>query len=333
MLKNSPAPEEMGLGLFFYYKSKMIQVKGLTKAFGKKKVVDNISFDVDKGEVLGFLGPNAAGKTTTMRMITGFLIPTSGTAIVGGHDILNDPLNVRKKMGYLPENAPVYPDMTVYGFLDFIAEIRGFSGREKRERVGDIIERCFLEDVKYQSISILSKGFKQRVCLAQSLIHDPEYLVLDEPTDGLDPNQKHEVRNMIKEMAREKAIILSTHILEEMEAVCTRAIIIANGRIMADDTPEGLKARSSMYGAVRVNLQAPAGEQLINRLKGLSGVKDVVVDDRSLLVYPEKPGPDFVDMVISYLRSNDLPILSYFVEQGRIDEVFRKITLGDGGLH
>ena len=305
----------------------MIQVKGLTKVFGTKPVVNNISFDVEKGEVLGFLGPNAAGKTTTMRMITGFLIPTSGTAIIGGHDILDDSLNAKKRMGYLPENAPVYPDMTVYGFLDFIAEIRGFSGREKKGKVEGIIERCFLSDVKYQSISILSKGYRQRVCLAQSLIHDPEYLILDEPTDGLDPNQKHEVRNMIKEMAKDKTIILSTHILEEMEAVCTRAIIIANGRIMADDTPEGLKARSSMHGAVRINLQIPVGEQLIDALKGLSGVKGVSADDRSLVVYPEKPGPDFVDLVLGYIKTNELPILSYFVEEGRIDEVFRKITI------
>jgi len=307
----------------------MIQVKGLTKVFGQKVAVDNISFDVEKGEVLGFLGPNAAGKTTTMRMITGFLTPTSGTAIIGGHDILDDPLNARKKLGYLPENAPVYPDMTVYGFLDFIADIRGFSGKERRRKVEDIIERCFLSEVKYQSIMILSKGFKQRVCLAQSLIHDPEYLILDEPTDGLDPNQKHEVRNMIKEMAKNKAIILSTHILEEMEAVCTRAIIIAKGTIMADDTPEGLKARSTMHGAVRIDMDAIPEEELINGLKGLSGVKGVSMEDKRMIVYPEKPGPDFVDMVMEYIKDHEFPVSSYFVEEGRIDEVFRRITLGE----
>ena len=306
----------------------MIQVKGLTKVFGNKVVVNNISFNVEKGEVLGFLGPNAAGKTTTMRMITGFLLPSSGTAIIGGHDIINDSLNARKKIGYLPENAPVYPDMTVYGFLDFIAEIRGFSGRDKKNRVEEIIERCFLSDVKFQSISTLSKGFKQRVCLAQSLLHDPEYLILDEPTDGLDPNQKHEVRNMIKDMAKDKTIILSTHILEEVEAVCTRAIIISNGKIMADDTPDGLKARSSMHGAVRISLQDPIKNEILDRLKGLSEIRDVDIEDRKLVVYPKSPGPDFVDTVITYLKENGCKISSFFVEEGRLDEVFRKITTG-----
>ena len=304
----------------------MIQVKGLTKVFGNKVVVDNISFTVERGEVLGFLGPNAAGKTTTMRMITGFLPPTSGTAIIGGHDIIDDSLSARKKIGYLPENAPVYPDMTVYGFLEFIAEVRGFSGKEKKNKVEEIIERCFLSDVKYQSISILSKGFKQRVCLAQSLLHDPEYLILDEPTDGLDPNQKHEVRNMIKEMAKDKTIILSTHILEEMDAVCTRAIIIADGEIMADDTPDGLKTKSSVYGAVRVNLQELIGDSILNKLKEFSWIKNISLDEKTLIIYPNKPGPEFVDMVITFLKENKCKISSFFVEEGRLDEVFRKIT-------
>jgi len=306
----------------------MIQVKGLTKAFGNKVVVNNISFEVEKGEVLGFLGPNAAGKTTTMRMITGFLTPTYGTAVIGGYDIIKDSLNARKKIGYLPENAPVYPDMTVYGFLSFIAEIRGFYGRAKKDKVEDVIERCFLSDVKYQSISILSKGFKQRVCLAQSLIHDPEYLILDEPTDGLDPNQKHEVRNMIKDMAQNKTIILSTHILEEVEAVCTRAIIIANGKIMVDDTPDSLKSMSSMHGAVRVFFKAQINDDILKGLKSCNGIKDVESNKNYIIVFPEVPGADFVNMVISYIRDNGLEISSFFVEEGRLDEVFRKITLG-----
>ncbi len=305
----------------------MIQVKSLTKIFGNTKVVDNISFSVEKGEILGFLGPNGAGKTTTMRMITGFLLPSSGTAVVGGHDILDDPLNAKKKIGYLPENAPVYPDMPVYEFLDFIAEIRGFSGKEKKKKVSSIIEKCFLENVKYQSIGTLSKGFKQRVCLAQSLLHDPEYLILDEPTDGLDPNQKHEVRNMIKEMAKDKAIILSTHILEEVDAVCTRAIIISNGKIMADDTPEGLKKRSSVHGAVRIILRTPISKEAVNELKIESWVKDVVVDSDSILIFPEKPGTEFVDAVVRYTKEKNWDVSSLFVEEGRLDEVFRKITL------
>ena len=305
----------------------MIQVKSLTKIFGNTKVVDNISFSMEKGEILGFLGPNGAGKTTTMRMITGFLLPSSGTAVVGGHDILDDSLNAKKKIGYLPENAPVYPDMPVYEFLDFIAEIRGFSGKEKKKKVSSIIEKCFLENVKYQSIGTLSKGFKQRVCLAQSLLHDPEYLILDEPTDGLDPNQKHEVRNMIKEMAKDKAIILSTHILEEVDAVCTRAIIISNGKIMVDDTPEGLKKRSSVYGAVRITLRTPISKEVVNELKIESWVKDVLMDSDSILIFPEKPGTEFVDAVVRYSKEKNWDISSLFVEEGRLDEVFRKITL------
>ena len=180
----------------------MIEAKHLTKCFGQKVAVDDISFTVGKGEVLGFLGPNAAGKSTTMRMITGFIPPTSGTALIGGHDITGSPLAARERIGYLPENAPAYPDMTVTGFLCFIAEVRGFFGKKRSLRVEETIDRCFLQEVRYQSISTLSKGFRQRVCFAQSIIHDPEYLIMDEPTDGLDPNQKHEVRMMIQEMAK-----------------------------------------------------------------------------------------------------------------------------------
>lgn len=304
----------------------MIQVKSLTKLFGDKVAVDNVSFQVEKGEILGFLGPNGAGKTTTMRMITGFLLPTYGTAIIGGHDILDDPLGAKRKIGYLPENAPVYPDMPVYNFLDFIAEIRGFSGKEKKKRVYEIIERCALSEVKFQSISTLSKGFKQRVCLAQSLIHDPEYLILDEPTDGLDPNQKHEVRNMIKDMAKDKAIILSTHILEEVDAVCTRAIIIANGRIMADNSPEQLKKKSSMYGAIRISVKN-IKDDMVSELKRISDVKDVLVKDNFVIIYPHKPGADFVKTITEYIRDKRWEIGSFFVEEGRLDEVFRKITL------
>ncbi len=309
---------------------KMLLVKSLTKFFGDKLVVDNVSFQVEKGEVLGFLGPNGAGKTTTMRMITGFLPPSSGTAIIGGHDIIEDPINAKKKIGYLPENAPVYPDMTVYNFLDFIAEIRGFSGKEKKKKVEEIIEKCFLSEVKYQSIGTLSKGFKQRVCLAQSLLHDPEYLILDEPTDGLDPNQKHEVRNMIKNMAKDKAIILSTHILEEVDAVCTRAIIISNGRIMVDDTPEGLKKRSSMYGAIRIEPRNGDTDKMISDLRMLPQVKDVCIDSGSIIVYPKEAGSDFVDTILGYIKEKGYEINSFFVEEGRLDEVFRKMTLGDG---
>jgi len=223
----------------------MLEVKNLCKNFGDIQAVRGVSFEVKKGEVLGFLGPNGAGKTTTMRMITGFLPPTSGTAVVSGHDITSDPVEAKKQIGYLPENAPAYDSMTVTDFLGFIAEIRGFTGSNRKDRVEAIIRKCRLEKVRYQPFGTLSKGYRQRTCLAQAMIHDPVVLIMDEPTDGLDPNQKHLVRQMIKDMAAEKVIIVSTHILEEVDAVCTRAIIISNGAIVANGTPAELKAKSS----------------------------------------------------------------------------------------
>jgi len=222
----------------------MIKVENLVKAFGAKLAVNDVSFTVERGEVLGFLGPNGAGKSTTMRMLTGFIPPTSGRITVGGHDIVEEPLAAKRLFGYLPENAPGYADMSVHGFLNFCAELRGLQGDARRRAVGHAVELCFLENVLYQSIDTLSKGYKHRTCLAQSLIHDPEVLIMDEPTDGLDPNQKHEVRNLIKHMGEKKAIIFSTHILEEVEAACSRVIIIDRGRIVANGTPQELKARS-----------------------------------------------------------------------------------------
>jgi len=218
----------------------MIRINNLVKAFGAKRAVDGVSFAVERGEVLGFLGPNGAGKSTTMRMITGFIPPTSGTVTVGGHDVAEAPLEAKRLIGYLPEAAPSYPDMTVQGFLSFAAELRGLDGDARKRAIGRAVERCFLASVLHQSIDTLSKGYKHRTCLAQALIHDPEVLILDEPTDGLDPNQKHEVRNLIRELGKTKAIIFSTHILEEVDAACTRAIIIDRGRIVASGTPDEL---------------------------------------------------------------------------------------------
>ncbi len=222
----------------------LIEVKSLDKKFGAIHAVRNLSFSVKKGEVLGFLGPNGAGKSTTMKMITGFLEPTSGTVIVCGHDVLEDPIAVKEKIGYLPEGAPSYGEMTVKNFLDFIADIRCMKGEEKQKRVDAIIKKINLETVRNQTIDTLSKGFKRRVGIAQALMHDPEVLIMDEPTDGLDPNQKHEVRTLIKEMATHKAIIISTHIMEEVDAICTRAIIIASGQLLFDGTPGELLAKS-----------------------------------------------------------------------------------------
>ena len=224
--------------------SQAIKIKSLTKSFGAIHAVRNVSFNVNHGEVLGFLGPNGAGKSTTMKMITGFLEPTSGTVEVNGHDVLENPLSVKRSIGYLPEGAPAYGEMTVKNFLNFIADIRQLNGAIRKKRLDEVIETINIGTVIDQSIETLSKGFKRRVGLAQAILHDPNILILDEPTDGLDPNQKHEVRNLIKKMSKEKAIIISTHILEEVDAVCTRAIIISSGELLFDGTPTQLIAKS-----------------------------------------------------------------------------------------
>ena len=222
----------------------MIEVETLTKQFGSKIAVNNLSFTVKKGEVLGFLGPNGAGKSTTMRMITGFIPPTSGDARLCGISMVDRPAEAKTKIGYLPESAPLYNEMTVTGFLKFCASIRGLTGTAKNDAVERAIETCFLNSVALQSIDTLSKGYRHRTCLAQALLHDPEVLILDEPTDGLDPNQKFEVRQLIKRLGQTKAILFSTHILEEVEASCTRAVIVDRGVIVADGTPSELLALS-----------------------------------------------------------------------------------------
>ena len=221
----------------------MIEVKGLVKIYGTKRAVDGVSFTVKRGEILGFLGPNGAGKSTTMKLITGFVSPNAGTAIVDGHDVTQEPVAVKRKVGYLPENAPAYPEMTVEEFLTFIAETRGFRGEARAAAVDRAAELTHLTPVRRQTFETLSKGYKQRVGLAQALLHDPPVLILDEPTDGLDPNQKNEVRALIKNMAAEKAVVLSTHILEEVEAICTRVIIISAGKLVVDETPAQFQAR------------------------------------------------------------------------------------------
>jgi ABC-2 type transport system ATP-binding protein len=222
----------------------MIEIRGLSKHFGPLKAVDGVSFDVAQGEILGFLGPNGAGKSTTMKMVTGFISPSAGSVRVAGHDVAREPVAAKEAIGYLPEGAPAYPDMTPISFLEFIAEIRGFRGGEGAKRIAEVVRKVHLEGVMHQPIETLSKGYKRRVGLAQAILHDPAVLIMDEPTDGLDPNQKHEVRALIREMGQRKAIVLSTHILEEVEAVCTRAIIINKGRIVFDGKPAELEARA-----------------------------------------------------------------------------------------
>ncbi len=309
----------------------MITVSHLSKHFGPKKAVDDISFEVPKGEILGFLGPNGAGKSTTMRMITGFIPPTTGTIAIGGSDILSDSIAARKKIGYLPENAPVYRDMSVRAYLEFCAEIRGFSGTAKGKVVDETIEKCFLAQASYQTVSTLSKGYKQRVCFAQSILHDPEYLILDEPTDGLDPNQKHEVRQMIRQMSTQKAIIFSTHILDEVDAICTRAIIIANGHIVADDTPENLRKKSPSAGAVSLKLTVSEPDNALAALEKTEGVAQTKVIDRSndfleLRLYPQDGDRPIADAIMATALAQDCKVQSIFIEPGRLDEVFRNIT-------
>ncbi|MEE8527448.1 MAG: ABC transporter ATP-binding protein, partial [Gammaproteobacteria bacterium] len=230
----------------------MIAIKRLTKRFGHLTAVDDLSFSVQPGEVLGFLGPNGAGKSTTMKMIAGFVAPTSGSASVCGHNVESDSINAKRCLGYLPEGAPLYGEMTPWSFLNFIADLRGLTGKKRSERLDDVISRLHLESVLAQSIETLSKGFRRRVGLGQAIIHEPTVLILDEPTDGLDPNQKHEVRELIRDMASDRIIVISTHILEEVHAVCNRVIIIAHGRLLADDTPHALEAKSRYHNAVTI---------------------------------------------------------------------------------
>src|SRR5215470_17965106 len=251
----------------------MIKVENLVKTFGPKRAVDGVSFSVERGEVLGFLGPNGAGKSTSMRMLTGFIPPTAGTVLVGGFNMADNPIAAKRLIGYLPENAPAYADMTVQGFLNFCAELRGLRGEARKKAVDRVVEMCFLESVRHQSVETLSKGYRHRTCFAQSIIHDPDVLVLDEPTDGLDPNQKHEVRQLIRRMGEKKAIIFSTHILEEVDAVCSRAIIIDRGKIVANGTPQELRQKSEWAGAVTLRVSGIAAAALSQRLGQVSAVK------------------------------------------------------------
>ena len=267
----------------------MIKVENLSKSFGPKLAVNDVSFTVERGEVLGFLGPNGAGKSTTMRMITGFIPPTAGKVTVGGFDIVNDPLPAKRLIGYLPENAPAYTDMTVEGFLNFCAELRGLRGEARSRAVNNVVEMCFLESVRFQSVDTLSKGYRHRTCFAQAILHDPDILVMDEPTDGLDPNQKHEVRGLIRRMGERKAIIFSTHILEEVEAVCSRAIIIDRGQIVANGTPQQLKAKSEMAGTVLLTARGVPGQQVVERLSALPNARYLQIPDAGHLGFLERP--------------------------------------------
>jgi len=321
--------------------SDMITTKGLTKRFGSITAVDRLDLSVAAGEVLGFLGPNGAGKSTTMKMITGFLVPTSGTASVEGKDVTLDPIAVKKLIGYLPEGAPLYSDMTPAGFLKFIGQVRGFSGVDLGKRIDRAVEQTELRGVLYQPIDTLSKGFKRRVGLAQSILHDPRVLILDEPTDGLDPNQKHQVRRLIQDMAKSgsdkgqgKCIVLSTHILEEVEAVCSRAVIIARGRILADGTPAQLMSKSKYHNAVALSLRPPPGTMVFDelaKLPNVAGVEDggTAQEGGQTLVrctVYSVAGRSIEQAVSAHVRQRNWHVERMQVLAGRLDDVFRQIT-------
>jgi ABC-2 type transport system ATP-binding protein len=313
----------------------LIEASGLKKRFGAITAVDGISLAVKRGEVLGFLGPNGAGKSTTMKMSTGFLEPDAGSARIAGFDVFDQPKAAKSKLGYLPEGAPAYGDMTTRAFLSFIAEIRGFDRAEALRRVGAAVEKTALRSVLEQKIDTLSKGFKRRVAIAQAILHDPQVLVMDEPTDGLDPNQKHHVRKLITEMAADKAIIVSTHILEEVEAVCSRAIIINKGRIVADGTAEDLMRRLPSHGAIALRVppdrveavrKAVASFPAIARLDTVGSANGCV----QLRALPRNGAVSPADLA-TFLRQSSVQVDELYVERGNLDDVFRQITTSDDG--
>lgn len=312
-----------------------LEAKSLVKHFGDFVAVENISFKLKQGEVLGFLGPNGAGKTTTMKMLTGFLAPTSGTAWVNGFDIGEAPIKAKQRVGYLPEGAPIYGDMTPLGFLRFVADARRIEGPERDAAVARAVAILHLEGVLDQTIETLSKGFQRRVGLAQAILHDPEILILDEPTDGLDPNQKHEVRDLIREISADKVIVISTHILEEVEAVCTRVMIIDRGKVVADETPQQLRRRSAYHNAVRLSVEAADPQSVIRALEAATGVKRVEANDVAgcleIIAFPMQ-GRSILDEVRGVAEAADLRILELSVESGRLNDVFRELTHSETGV-
>ncbi|HIE11019.1 MAG TPA: ATP-binding cassette domain-containing protein [Kiritimatiellae bacterium] len=308
----------------------MLEVKNIRKAFGGRVAVDGVSFAVERGTVLGFLGPNGAGKTTTMRIIAGYLLPDAGSVSVLGTDAVAAPVAVQRQIGYLPENTPLYGEMTVEEFLDFIGEVRGFHGRDKRRRIAEIVEQCFLEPVRHQTIDTLSKGYRQRTCFAQAIFHDPPVLLLDEPTEGLDPNQKQVVRDMIRRMGQQKIILLSTHILEEVEAVCSRAIIISRGRIVADSTPDELRRRSIAYNAATVKLGIPAAqaEAELRQLPALAEFRILDRDHGTCTVYLRPgDGRPLAPEIHALACEKKWPLMDVHTDPGDLSEVFRRITV------
>jgi ABC-2 type transport system ATP-binding protein len=308
----------------------LVESRDLVKRFGSLTAVDGISFAVERGEVVGFLGPNGAGKSTAMKIISGFLEPTSGRAWIHGFDSHTQPMDARRRLGYLPEGAPAYADMSVAAYLGFIAAMHGLTKAQANDRLAELIERVDLADVWNQRIDSLSKGFKRRVGIAQTLVHDPDVLILDEPTDGLDPNQKHEMRELIRAIAPQKAIIISTHILEEVEAVCTRAIIIAKGRMLADATPAEFLARAPGNGTVAVTIATSEPQRAIEIISKEPGVDRVDIASRvngvtRLVVHAPQHRPSAADLA-SLLGRSDIVVSEVYRERATLDDVFRQIT-------
>lgn len=304
----------------------LVSIKKLSKNFGALTAVDGISFSADKGEVLGFLGPNGAGKTTTMRMITGYLASSGGRVEVCGLDVQENPIEVKKKIGYLPEGGPVYGEMTPISFLNFIAEARWLEGANRQKRIDFVIEQLNLEGVLYQNIETLSKGFKRRVALAQAIIHDPEVLILDEPTDGLDPNQKHQVRELIRSMAKDKAIVISTHILEEVEALCGRAIIIARGKIVASGSPDEIMLKAKGSSSVMVRLKKDSADKVLSEILKIKNVDKVKMEGKRSIIASSKGAKDILGDISNVLYKNQYQVEEMYSMKGTLDEAFRELT-------
>ncbi|AWB68105.1 multidrug ABC transporter ATP-binding protein [Saccharobesus litoralis] len=303
----------------------MIQINNLTKHFGDFVAVDNLSMSLQPGDILGFLGPNGAGKSTSMKMITGFLEASAGTVEIDGQDIVSNSIELKQKIGYLPEGAPAYGDMTVAQFLDFIADVRGLKGDYKAERLKHVVSSVEIESVLQKHIDTLSKGFKRRVGLAQAIMHDPKVLILDEPTDGLDPNQKHQVRKLIQNLSADKIVIVSTHILEEVTAVCNRAVIIAGGKKLFDGTPQELEAKSRHQKAITIEFSEIPD---LTAVEGHELVAEVQKDEthQAVTVIPKEQEANLFNALFELAKSGNWPVTGMYAEKGRLDDVFRKLT-------
>ena len=309
----------------------MIEVIEISRNFGRFQAVSNVSFQVQKSEVLGFLGPNGAGKSTTMKMLTGYLQPSSGDALICGHSVTKQSLKARAKIGYLPESAPSYGEMQVEEFLRFAGKVRGLTGEKLNSQIEKVLEDTSLQTVRKQLIETLSKGYRQRTCLAQSLLHDPPVLLLDEPTDGLDPNQKYEVRKLISQLKEDRTILVSTHILEEVEAICTRAIILSEGKIVGDGTPEELLSKSVYHNAINLKISVKPDQNVQQILLGIPSVERVEIQSSNYqtlsFVVLAKQGQPILEEVKERLDQQNVKIVEMYVEKGRLDEVFRQMTI------